>query len=132
MNKTLYFNWINDVVKSVWKDKVNQIEEELGSRDKAINSMLPEIRKTVRQTVANLLIDITKMRKDVFYRTIMTTTESLIDNNKLTLENAIRQSVKMHKEQINEMLMPQREESENESENESEDERIEEVSSEEE
>ena len=82
--------------------------------------MLPEIRKTVRQTVANLLIDITKMRKDVFYRTIMTAAESLIDNNKLTLENAIRQSVKMHKEEINEMLMPPKEESEDESENESE------------
>ena len=132
MNKTIYFNWTNDVVKSVWSDKIDEIEEELGSRDKAINSMLPEIRKTVRRTVANFLIDIAKMKKDVFYRTIMTTAESLIDNNKLTLENAIRQSVNMHKEQINELLMPAREESEDESENESEDDRIEVVSSEEE
>jgi hypothetical protein len=132
MDKTIYFKWINDVVKSVWKDKLDEIEEELGSRDKTINSMLPEIRKTVRRTVADLLIDIAKMRKDVFYRTIMTTAESIIDNNKLTLENAIRQSVKMHKEQINELLMPAREESEDESENESEDDRIEVVSREEE
>ena len=108
MDKTIYFKWINDVVKSVWKDKLDEIEEEFGSRDKAINSMLPEIRKTVRRTVADFLIDITKVRKDVFYRTIMTTAESIIDNNKLTLENAIRQSVKMHKEQINELLMPAR------------------------
>ncbi len=62
----------------------------------------------------------------------MTTAKSIIENNKLTLENAIRQAVKMHKEQINELLMPPREDSEDESENETEDDRIEEVSSEEE
>ena len=56
------------------------------------------------------------MKKDVFYQTIVTTAESLIKNNKLTLENAIRQAVKMHKEQINELFMPAREESEDESE----------------
>ena len=91
MNKTLYFNWIKPVVKSVCTDKVDEIEEEIGSRDKAINSLLPLIRKTARQTVANLLIDIAKMKKDVFYQTIVTTAENLIKNNKLTLPFA-RQS----------------------------------------
>ena len=83
--------------------------------------MLPDIRKTLRQTVANLLIDIALMKKDVFYRTIMTTAESLVKNNKLTQENPIRQAVKMHKEPINELLMPAREESDDESEGESDD-----------
>ena len=128
MDKSIYLSWINPVVKSVWKDRVDEKEEELGSRDKAVYSMLPEIRKTGRQTVANLLIDFTNMKKDVFYQTIMATAESLVDNNKLTLENAIRQSVKMHKEQINELLIPSREESDDESD----DDRIEVVSSEEE
>ena len=30
--QTLYFNWTSSVVKSVWKDKVDDIEEKLGSR----------------------------------------------------------------------------------------------------
>ena len=119
-NKDLYFKWITSTVRKTWDDKVQEAEEELGSENKAINSLLPNIQKTMRQTITDLLIDIMKMKKDVLYQTLMKTAETFVKNNKLNTESAIRYAVKMHKDEINDLFMPPREESDSEDTDESE------------
>ena len=113
-NKDLYFKWIRSTVRKTWDDKVQEAEDDLGSENKAINSLLPNIQKTTRQTLTDLLIDITNMKKDVLYQTLMRTAETCVKNNKLNTESAIRCAVKMHKDEINNLFMPPRDESETE------------------
>ena len=110
-NKDLYFPWTKPHVKAKWLDVVKEQEDEMGSENRAINSMLPDIQKTTRHTLADFLVDIAKMKHDILFKTLMTTAESLVKNNNLDMESAIRQAVKMYKHQINELFMPPREES---------------------
>ena len=115
MDKDIYFHWTNPKIKREWEDKVEEkAEEEDVSRNKAINMLLPEIRKSARHVVTELLIDVMKMKQDVFYQSMMKTAESLVKHNSLDMESAIRQAVKLYKHHINELFMPARDEDDDE------------------
>ena len=111
LNIDLYFPWTKPHVKSEWLDKVKQKEEEMGSINRAINSLLPGIQKTIRQVLGNFLLDISNIQQDALYQTLMKTAQSLMQNNGVDMEAAIRQAIKMQKLKINKLFMPPREES---------------------
>jgi hypothetical protein len=80
------------------------------AKAKAVNYFVPEIRKELKQKYVNLILSFDRLMNDPLHREIMKTIKHFKTAYGMTLEEAVKQVVKLRKHLINENLMPEHDE----------------------
>ena len=96
---------VNDAVEDTrgeFEDKVKEIMEEQGISEKKAqrmshNELLPKLRKTYRQGLADYIIQMHKIQETDMYCKLMQTVEHLMEEEDFGQEEAIKQAFKQRK-----------------------------------